>query len=381
MKIVLAPDKYKGSLTGIEFCDAVAEGILSVLPKTKIIKLPLADGGDGTIEILEYHLGGKRIQLEVNDPLFRPIKASYLFITSSKTAFIEMAEASGMNLLTTDEQNCFLTTTFGTGEMIKDAIRKGVKTIVLGIGGSATNDCGIGMATALGYKFIDKKGKEVIPIGKNLLEIEKIDSSNIIEGLKNVEVKVACDVTNPLYGTDGAAYIYAPQKGASFKEVDLLDKGLKNISTLIFDNFNINLQKIKGTGAAGGMGAGSLVFLNAELSSGIDLIKELIDFDIKIKDADWIVTGEGKLDSQTLSGKTIHGVITSAKNHDVPVAVLCGSITLSESALKELGISYSDAILKDAKNIDDALINSKIYLTRMATKFAAEIQSSHLQNT
>ena len=234
------------------------------------------------------------------------------------------------------------------------------------------------MATALGYRFLDKKGKEIVPIGKNLLEIEKIDSSNIIQGLKNVKVKVACDVTNLLYGTDGAAYVYALQKGASEDEVELLDKGLEKLANLIHDNFNIDLQKIKGTGAAGGMGAGTLVFLNADLLSGIDLVKELIDFDVKIKEADWIVTGEGKFDSQTLSGKTIHGVITSAKNHDIPVATLCGSITLSESTLKELGISYSDAILKDAKNIEDALINSKIYLTRMATKFAVGIQSSYV---
>jgi len=374
MKIALAPDKYKGSLTGIEFCDIVSEGILSVLPNTEIIKLPLADGGDGTIEIIAYHLGGKRIELEVSDPLFRPIKVSYLFIVSSKTVFIEMAEASSMNLLTKEEQNCFLTTSLGTGEMIKDAIHRGAKTIILGIGGSATNDCGIGMATALGYKFIDKNKKEIIPIGKNLSKVERIDTSNTIKDLKNVEVKVACDVTNPLYGTNGAAYVYAPQKGASINEVELLDRGLKNIANLIHDNFNIDLQKIKGTGAAGGMGAGSLVFLKADLLSGIELVKELIDFDVKVKDADWIITGEGKLDSQTLSGKTIHGVIASAKNHDIPVAALCGSITLSKSALKELGILYSDAILKDVKNIDDALLNSKKYLKQMAAKFATKIK-------
>ena len=208
MKFILAPDKFKGSLTGIEFCEAVEKGIKSILPKAEIVKMPLADGGDGTIEILNYHLKGERIQVTVNNPLFRPTKASYLFIKSSQTAFIEMAEASGMKLLSKEEQNCFHTTTYGTGELIQDAINKGAKTIIIGIGGSATNDCGIGMATALGYKFIDKNNKEIIPIGKNLSKVDKVDCSQINKNLKQITFKVACDVTNPLHGKNGAAFVY-----------------------------------------------------------------------------------------------------------------------------------------------------------------------------
>ncbi len=370
MKIILAPDKYKGSLTGIQFCNAVTEGILSINPTSEIINMPLADGGDGTIEILDYHLHGKNIKLEVENPIFNPVDANYFYMESIDTAYIEMAEASGMKLLRPEEQNCMYTTTFGTGKLIEDAIKKGAKTIVLGIGGSATNDCGIGMAKALGYDFLDKKGQTIIPIGKNLLKIDKIDTSNVIKSLDKVTFKVACDVANPLYGPDGAAFVYAPQKGASPTQVKALDRGLKHFSDIITAQFGIDLQKIKGTGAAGGMGAGSLIFLNAKLFSGIDLVKELIDFDHQIIEADWIITGEGKLDSQTLSGKTIHGVLSSAKKHNVPVAALCGHIALPEDALKDFGISYVDTVIDRAESIKDAMNNSYTYLLKMAKDFA-----------
>lgn len=374
MKLVIAPDKFKGSLSGIEFCDAVEEGIKSVLPQAEIVKLPLADGGDGTFEILNYHLKGKKITLPVQDPLFRTIMASYLWIQSSKTAYIEMAQASGLNLLTQEEQNCFYTTSFGTGELIKDAMDKGAKTIILGIGGSATNDCGIGMATALGYKFLDKNGKELAPIGKNMLNIEKINTSNINKHLESVTFKIASDVTNPLYGGNGAAFVYGPQKGANSKEIELLDKGLKHFAKLLLYEFNTDVQKIEGSGAAGGLGAAGLTFLDAELLSGIDLIKNLVAFDNKIDNSDWIITGEGKLDSQTLSGKTIKGVIDSAKRHGISVAVLCGSIELSKKDLNNLGISYGDSILNKAKDLDDAMTSSYNYLRFLAIEFSKSIQ-------
>ncbi|WP_142784225.1 glycerate kinase [Changchengzhania lutea] len=373
MKIVLAPDKFKGSLTGTQFCNAVEEGVKALLPDAKIVKLPLADGGDGTIEILEYHLKGKRITVNVNDPLFREIEASYLYMNSIKTAFIEMAEASGMYLLKKEEQNCFNTTTLGTGELILDAINKGAKTIILGIGGSATNDCGMGMATALGYKFEDINCKELKAIGKNLSRINNINSNYVIGSLKSIDFKVACDVTNPLYGEHGAAFVYGPQKGASEDEIKELDEGLKNISMLFKKQFNMDVQSIKGAGAAGGMGAGALVFLNAELKSGIDLVKNLVDFDAKIKDADWIITGEGKLDSQTLSGKTIDGVIASAKKQNIAVAALCGSISLSNNEAQVFGISYIDAVMERANSLEDAIQNGYGYVKKMALKFAKEI--------
>tara|TARA_R110000868_G_scaffold33092_11_gene120568 strand:+ start:5640 stop:6764 length:1125 start_codon:yes stop_codon:yes gene_type:complete len=370
MKIVLAPDKYKGSLTGIQFCTAVEEGVNEVLPNTEIIKSPLSDGGDGTIEILEYHLKGKRVTVKVNDPLFREIEASYLYMQSINAAFIEMAEASGMYLLKKEEQNCYNTTTLGTGELILDAINNGAKTIILGIGGSATNDCGMGMARALGYKFEDEHGKELVPIGKNLIRVKQINSHNVVSRLNSIDFKVACDVTNPLYGEHGAAYVYGPQKGASEDEIKQLDNGLKNMATIFKKQFEIDVQNIKGAGAAGGMGAGTLVFLNAELKSGIDLVKDLVDFDTKIKGADWIITGEGKLDSQTLSGKTIDGVITSAKKQNIAVAALCGSISLSNEDAEIFGISYMDSVMASTKSLEDAIQNGYSYVKQMAIKFA-----------
>ena len=373
MKFVIAPDKFKGSLTGIEFCDAVEQGIKSVLPQAEITKLPLADGGDGTLDILNYHLKGKRITLPIQDPLFRPIMASYLWIQSSKTAFIEMAQASGMNLLTPVEQNCFYTTSYGTGELIKDAIIKGAKTIVLGIGGSATNDCGIGMATAMGFKFLNKKGEEIEPIGKNLSSIIDIDASSIMNNLNTTSVKIACDVTNPLYGEKGAAFVYGPQKGANSKEIELLDRGLEHFAKLLLNEFNTDVQKIKGSGAAGGMGAAGITFLNAKLLSGIDLIKDLVYFDNKIKNADWVITGEGKLDSQTLSGKTIQGVIDSAKKQQVPVAAFCGNILLSDKEIKKMGLAYANSIMEKAIDLQDAMGNSRGYLKILASEFIKKI--------
>lgn len=373
MKFVIAPDKFKGSLSGIEFCDTVEEGILSVLPDAEISKLPLADGGDGTIEILNYHLHGERIKVIVKDPLFRSIEASYLFIKSSSTAFIEMAEASGMKLLADRDQNCFYTTTYGTGELILDAIKKGAKHIILGIGGSATNDCGIGMAAALGFKFLDSDNNEVIAIGKNMSQIEKIDTNHAVKKLSEISFKVACDVTNPLYGKNGAAHVYAAQKGASTDEILLLDVGLRKMAALFKDQLKMGIHNIKGAGAAGGLGAGAMAFLDAKLISGIDLIKELVGFDNKIRNADWVITGEGKLDHQTLSGKTIQGVIASSRKYNISVAAFCGSIALSQKELENMGISYASSILEKGIKIEDAMENSAGYIKSISSSFVKSL--------
>ena len=374
MKIVLAPDKFKGSLTGFEFCDIVAEALYTVHPTAKILKLPLSDGGDGTVDILAYHLRGKKIEIEVKGPLFTPVKASYLYMASVATAYIEMAEASGLKLLAKEVQNCMLTTTYGTGQLILDAIKKGAKTIVLGIGGSATTDCGIGMAAALGYEFLGENRQKVIPIGKNLGNIKTIATSPITKQLQQVAFKVACDVDNPLYGTEGAAFVYGAQKGASQHEIKILDKGLKNMADLFLNQFHINTQYIKGAGAAGGLGAGASVFLNAQLFSGIELVKNLIGFDTKITGADWIITGEGKLDNQTFLGKTISGVVTSANKQHIPVAALCGSIAVQDKMIKSSGISYGTAILDRAESIEDAMRNSGGYLFAIALDFAKKLR-------
>ena len=370
MKFVIAPDKYKGSLNGIEFCEAVKKGILKVFPNASIINKPLADGGDGTLEVIKHYLKATVIEVIVKNPLFTPIKAKYLYSESKKTAFVEMSEASGYKLLEKKDMNCRLTTSLGTGELILDALNRGAEQIILGIGGSATNDGGMGIAVALGYTFLDDNGTVLFPIGDNLGKVKTIDRSSIDKRLENVSVKVACDVTNPFYGSQGAAHIYAPQKGASFEDVLFLDDGLKHFSKIIFNEFGVDVQEITGAGAAGGVGGGAVVFLNAVLSSGIDLVKEIADFETAIAQANWIITGEGKLDAQTFSGKTISGVVESAKRKAIPVAAFCGAVELSCEEQERMGITYASSILKGVGSFDEAVKYSYENLEYLAFNFA-----------
>ena len=369
MKIVLAPDKFKNSLTGMEFCNVVEATIKAITPHVEIMKSPLADGGDGTIEVVNYYLKGEVIQVKVMNPTFNSVIASFLYSESSKIAFIEMAEASGMKLLKPSDQNCMHTTTYGTGQLIINAIDKGAQHIILGIGGSATNDCGIGMANALGYRFLDKNNNDVKPIGCELINICEIDDSLVDKRLKFIKFQIACDVTNPLYGPNGAAHVYAKQKGATESDISDLDSGLQSFSKILDKHFNIKIQNIAGAGAAGGMGAGAVAFLYGELLPGIDLIKQIANFDTKIKNADWIITGEGKLDNQTLSGKTLSGVLTSANNNKIKVAAFCGSIDLIPDELNQMGIVYRDSIIYKAINLDDALENTTFYLKQITEEF------------
>ena len=370
MKFIIAPDKFKGSLTGFEFCDAVEEGLRMVFKEAEIFKMPLADGGDGTMEVARHYINGDKVSVTVNDPLFRPIEASYLYSKGTGIAYIEMAEASGLKLLKDEESNCMYTTTLGTGELIVDALEKGAKEIILGIGGSATNDGGMGMASALGYRFLDGDEEELEPIGGNLAAVRKIDDSNINPKLNGVMVKVACDVTNPFYGQNGAAYVYAKQKGASDNEIVLLDQGLTNFAEIIHRRFNMDLQKIDGAGAAGGVGGGALIFLKGDLISGIDMVKELSGFDTAIEGAYWIITGEGKLDEQTLSGKTIDGVVTSAKRKQIPVAALCGSVSISIAQQQAFGIEYVASIVRGVGTLQEAMAKSYDNLVNATYNFA-----------
>ncbi|MBT8223728.1 MAG: glycerate kinase [Eudoraea sp.] len=374
MKFVLAPDKFKGSLTGFEICDALESGLRKVFPDAEIIHLPLADGGDGTIDVVRYYLKADIVKASVNDPLFRPLEASYLYSATTNTAFIEMAEASGLKVLQEDEKNCMQTTTLGTGELITDAIDKGAKEIILGIGGSATNDAGMGMATALGFRFLDEHRKALSPVGANLLHVSRIDTSEVIPKLNDVLFKVACDVTNPFYGPHGAAHIYARQKGASEEEIELLDEGLRSFAEILKDQCKVDVQNIAGAGAAGGLGAAASVYLKAQLASGIELIKELAQFDVNIMEADWIITGEGKLDDQTLSGKALQGILNSAKDKGIPVAAFCGAIDISETTAKKLGLAYTIAISKDMPNLEAALKASYKNLEAAAEDFAKSLK-------
>ena len=376
MKFILAPDKYKGSLTGREFCETVALGIKKVFPNAEIISRPLADGGDGTIDVVADYLNASKVSVKVKDPLFREIITQYLLSEDKQTAFIEMSEASGYKLLEKSEMNCMDTTTLGTGEMIADALEKGAKTIVLGIGGSATNDGGMGMAQALGYSFLDAYGNELESIGRNLENVSEINQDNVNPKLSKAKIQVACDVNNPFYGENGAAKIYGAQKGASMEDIEFLDKGLESFAKVLQSTFGVDVQNIAGAGAAGGVGGGAVVFLNAELASGVDLVMELANFDEVLKGADWVITGEGQLDGQTFSGKTISGVVQSAKRQNVPIAAFCGSIDVTIEEMQKMGLDYAVSILNQIGNLDDAKAKTTENLELASYNFAHLVKLS-----
>lgn len=357
MKILLAPDKFRGSLDAPQVCEAMTEGIRMVSPEIEVVSLPMADGGEGTLDLLLWYSVGKKHSAKVQDPLGRIIDAEYGLSADGKTAFIEMATASGLRLLKNEERNPLKTSTFGTGELVKIVLEAGVENIILGIGGSATTDAGVGMAAALGWQFLDENQKALKPIGENLIKIKAIKppSSNIHYLSSNIKVKVACDVTNPLFGESGAAYIYGPQKGADKQAVEQLDEGLQNIAKIFERDFGKNYAQMAGTGAAGGLGFGAMAFLNAELKEGVKLLMDFCDFDKNLKGVNLIITGEGKIDNQTLQGKLIKGITDRANNAKIPISAICGTLDVSPQELQEIGINYAASILNRPMNLDDAL--------------------------
>lgn len=328
MHILLAPDKFKGSLTAAEVCHAMAIAIHNIIPQAIIESIPMADGGEGTCSLLTQHHKGKLVSVEVHDPLFRKIKSTYGISTDGKTAWIEMAHASGLSLLDEHERNPLNTTSYGTGELILHALHAGVENIVLGIGGSATNDGGIGMATALGYRFLDANNEALYPIGKNLIQLKSIDDTHVNPRLHDIKFTALVDVQNPLLGITGAATVFAPQKGADQAGVKLLDNGLTQLALVIQQQYQIDLN-FKGAGAGGGMGGGASFFLHAKLLSGITFLMQAFNLEEKIKQCDVVITGEGKMDTQTLSGKVIQGIEQLAKPYSKPVFAVVGKNELS----------------------------------------------------
>ena len=360
MKILIATDKFKDSLSALEVCEGLKQGILHTFPTVEIEILPLADGGEGTLETLQTAWGGQFISCEVKDPLSRKIKANYLWIEGKQTAIIEMARASGIELLKQNERNCLITSTYGTGQLINNALEKGAKEIILTVGGSATNDAGIGMASALGYEFIDKNDCILEPIGKNLSEIFTIISTNIHPKLLKTKFTVATDVSNPFYGNEGAAYVFSPQKGANKQAMESLDLGLQNINQLIKKDFNIDLQTISGSGAGGGIGGGAVAFLKAEIKSAAQWILEINQIENKLQNADILITGEGKIDSQTWQGKLISQLVLQAKINQTPVILVCGTLQDVESIINEDGILFASSILNEPMSLAKALENAAV---------------------
>jgi glycerate 2-kinase len=367
MKFVLAPDSFKESMTAKKAALAMETGIRKVVPDAKCIIVPMADGGEGTVESLVSMSNGKLIETEVIGPLGETVKAHYGLLGEGKTAVIEMASASGLELIQPEKRNPLLTTTYGTGQLIKHALNQGVNRILIGIGGSATNDGGVGMLQALGASFKDQDGTELSYGGGALQQLQTIDLQGLDKRIQHVQIDVACDVTNPLIGENGASAVFGPQKGASSEIVELLDRNLTHYADVIKRTIGKDIAYISGAGAAGGLGAGLLAFLNAKLKQGIELVIEYTGLEEIVKDADYVFTGEGSIDGQTLFGKTPYGVATVAKKHSVPVIAFAGKIGEGVEPLYDHGFTAIIGILKGTTSLKEALESGEENLT-----FAAE---------
>lgn len=341
-KIVVASDSFKGSLTSLDVAQNVEKAIREVYPLCDVLKVNVADGGEGTMEALLQTLGGVRVSLVVKDPLGREIEATYVILNDGITAVVEMSAASGLPLLKSDERNPLKTSTYGTGQLICDALDRGCRKILVGIGGSATNDAGMGVLQALGFRFLDAQGNQLQPVGENLQLVSSIDSTGRHPDLDKTEFVVACDVKAPLYGRNGAAYVFAPQKGADQKMVEMLDAGLRHFSEVSSAMAGYDCSQMQGTGAAGGLGYAFRQYLDARLERGIEMVLDAIGFDDIILGADLVITGEGRVDSQTLTGKTPFGVAQHAHRQRIPVVVIGGSVEIDVLQVREAG--FNDVI-------------------------------------
>ncbi|CRF34777.1 Glycerate kinase [Brachyspira suanatina] len=356
-KIIIIPDSFKGSASSLEICNYIERGVLKVIKDADIIKIPVADGGEGTVESILYAAGGNIKKINVRNPEGKIIEAKYGIINKEK-AVIEMAEASGLTLVDDKTRNPLKYSTYGTGEFIKDAVNNNIKEILIGIGGSATNDCGIGMANALGYKFLDKDNNELEAIAENMMHVADIDDSNVDKRIFDIKITVACDVKNPLYGKNGATAIYGKQKGVTEETFYILDDGLKNIAKIIKEKFGKEIDYMEGAGAAGGLGGGLVAFCNAKLKSGIDAVLDIIDFESKIKDASLIITGEGAIDGQTKEGKVPVGVAKRAGN--IPVIAIVGEIREGAEIVYDLGIKSIMPLCPKAMTLEESIYNTSV---------------------
>jgi len=370
MNIILCPDKFKGSLTSEEVCLTLRKGILSTGHECNIISHPMADGGDGSVEIIKARLDLKEVFVETVDPLGGEMKTNYF--VSEDAAFIELANASGLILLKDYERNPLYTSTRGTGLMIRDALRKEYKKIYLFIGGSATNDGGIGIAQALGFDFLSENGDQLEPVGNSLDKITTIKNNQHFD-FKNMHIVVFCDVTNPMHGLDGAAHIYARQKGAKDKDIQKLDDGLKNYDRVLTKLFNKDIGTMPGMGAAGAVGASLVGVLGAELQNGFQMLAELSDLESNIQNADLVITGEGKIDQTSFSGKVVGNVLSLCKKYDKPCGIVGGMI----EDLKEnkSHILFSKSIISRAENFNDAMTSPEKYLFEIGKEIGVLINA------
>jgi glycerate kinase len=372
MKILIASDSFKGSATTMEVADNIAKGLLRVCPEIEIEKLPVADGGEGTVETLVAGMDGNLVHVEVTGPLGERVKAKYGIIDDGM-AIIEMAEASGLVLVEEEMRNPTLTTTYGTGELILSALERGLKRIYVGIGGSSTNDGGMGMARALGYRFLDRDGNELPDGGGSLGQLDRIDVANVTPLLKDARITVMCDVENPLFGPDGAAYVYGPQKGADPDMVQILDENLRHFSEILIRDMNADVADIPGSGAAGGLGGGLMAFCGAELKPGIEMVLDILDFDSHLQDVDLVVTGEGRIDGQSAKGKVPAGIAKRAKKLNKPLVAIAGGVGEGIEGFYSIGIDLILPIVDGPMELRQAMDEVGILLERTGERLARVI--------
>lgn len=370
MKIVIAPDSYKESLTAMEVAMAIETGFKKVMPQAEFVKLPMADGGEGTVQSLIDATGGRIVEVEVTAPLGNKVQGFFGLLGNGETAVIEMAAASGIHLVSAKERNPLITTSFGTGELIKAALDLEVKHIIIGIGGSATNDGGAGMAQALGIKLLTQAGQQIGLGGGALDQLHHIDCSEIDPRLAQVKLEVACDVDNPLCGEKGASAVFGPQKGATPEMVATLDANLSHFADVMKDSLAVDVKHSAGAGAAGGMGAALLGIFQASLRPGISIVMDALKLAETLVDADLVITGEGRIDSQSIHGKTPVGVARCAKQFGIPVIGIAGSLSQDVAVVHEHGIDAVFSVVAGACTLEQALANAAFNVEQTAENVA-----------
>lgn len=369
-KILIAADSFKGSLSSADVARAVAEGVRHALPLCEAVKIPISDGGEGFADAMLAACGGERRTLTVSDPLGRPVRASYGILPDG-SAVIETAAASGLPLLAPEERNPLLTSTFGTGELIRDALMQGCREILVGLGGSATHDAGTGLLSALGFRFPDASGQPLAGCGANLERICDIDRSGVLPALGSVRFTAACDVQTRLCGPEGAAATFAPQKGADAAAVALLERGSARFAGLIREHTGVDLQEVPGSGAAGGLSGALSALLGARLESGIDLVLDAASFDDQLRDADLVITGEGRIDGQSARGKAVWGVLQHARRAGVPVLAICGRMAPEAASLP-----FSCCRALADENVSDQVAMQPDWARKRITDLVGEILQS-----
>lgn len=375
MKIVIAPDSYKESLSALDVATAIERGFKEIFPDAEYVKLPVADGGEGTVEAMVAATHGRIVNVNVTGPLGEPVAGFYGISGDEQSAFIEMAAASGLELVPAAQRDPLITTSCGTGELIRHALDAGVKHIIIGLGGSATNDGGAGMVQALGATLLNAQGNALGHGGGELASLARIDVSKLDPRLKTCRIEVACDVTNPLTGEQGASAIFGPQKGATGETIALLDNALHHYARIIQRDLDVDVLTLAGGGAAGGMGAGLYAFCGAELRRGIEIVTDALHLAEHVADADLVITGEGRIDSQTVHGKVPVGVAKVAKGYNKPVIGIAGSLTVDVGIVHEHGLDAVFSVIYSICSLDDALKNAGENVRMTARNVAAVLKA------